>query len=339
MKKIAYLRNASKGVHYHRLEVPFSYLSNQYEVTEVDVIPIGYHDYDVVVMNRFPPNIYPYGAFEKLKKQGVKFIYDLDDYWTRPKYNPNFIENLEKSHTIEILKYLRLADVVWTSTNKLRDLIAPINNNVVVVPNCLDYDNPMWQRRESNRDLVTYGYIGGVGHHKDFETVIEYFRRPYKAKPILCGVEVPEKDKDKPLKEILPDYWKYLGNIITGGKWDRVTYASTLSPREYGVWYNEIDIKILPSANDLFSSCKSNLKILEAGAHKLPVITNNGIYTKELNGRGVIAENPITWSKAMNRLIESKAMREDYGESLYEYTTEKYNIHNVNLIRQQTIDL
>lgn len=324
MKKIAYFRNPSRGVNYHRLAVPLRRLSSEYDVTEVDLIPLKTDHYDVFIFNRSTPNVFPYSAVVELKKQGMKFIYDLDDYWTRPEYNMNYRQGLEDIYTIDILKYLRLADVVWTSTKKLQELIAPINPNVVLVPNCLDYSEDMWIRQEVQREL-TFGWVGGISHHKDFETIIDFHRQPYKAKGVLCGVEKVD------------EYWKYLGNIITGGDYKSVKFVKDMEAHEYGYLYNEIDIKILPSAKDLFTECKSNLKLLEAGAHKLPVITNSGIYRKELNGRGVIAENPTTWRKALNRLIESKAMRQDYGEALHEYTKTNYDLDKANQIRKQTI--
>ena len=325
MIKLAYFENVG-GVHFHRLQVPFDYISKEMRVSEVNYVPLDSHDFDVVVFNRMPNNLYPYGAIKKLKEQGVKIIYDIDDYWTRQQYNMNYDDAYETQYTIEILKYLRLADVVWCATEKLLELCRPFNQNCHYIPNALDYSYPMWQRIEMERTTPNFGWVGGLSHQYDFGRLRQHFDERFKAGIVLGG-----------FTQEASRYWEFLGQVLSGGQIHKVKMYNALTPDKYGYLYNHLDIVVLPTNNDLFSSCKSNLKLLEAGSHKLPVITNGGYY-KEVNGKiGLRITTPKDLKRAMNKLIESKSMRQELGEALHEYTSTKYDLHKINQLRIQTI--
>lgn len=317
-KKITYIANPSQGVHFHRLETPMRLMAKDYKITEVDLIDLD-TDADVVIFNRLPNQ--PLSVIEKLKAKGKRIIMDIDDYWTRPIWHGNRMEGYEHQYTIEILKALKMADVVWVSTPYLQERIALLQIDSVLIPNAIDYADPQFIRGEIKRDKLVAGWIGQNNHHIDFQ--------------LLSKAEIWKNNKIEyaigGVNEI-NDYWLYLAGCF-GGK-VKMFEGETMD--KYGYLYNELDIVILPSvAKDYFSSSKSNLKILEASAHSLPVITNGGLY-REINGRNGmrIKDN---WNKALSKMIKSKAMREDYGIMLNDWARNKYDIHKINEIRKQTI--
>jgi hypothetical protein len=69
------------------------------------------------------------------------------------------------------------------------------------------------------------------------------------------------------------------------------------------------------------------------------VITNGVIYREVNNKIGLRVHTDREWQKGLTRLIESKRMRTELGEALHEYTTTKYDINKINLIRKQSIEL
>lgn len=325
--KIAYLKSPSVGVHYHRLEMPFYLLANEgLNITETNIYRMHDDDYDVLIFNRLP-YYQPLSTIEKLKLRGVKVVVDLDDYWERPFYNSNY-SIYEPEFKAEILNALKIADVVWVSTLELQARLKKLGVESVYVPNALNYDEPQFNRTEIDHPL-SFGWVGGGNHQIDFRAIIEPFKTRFKALPVIGGA-VLEGDE-------LSRYHQFLGQVLAGGNPSKCKYYLNTDVNNYGHLYNYLDIVVLPSASDVFSLCKSNLKLLEAGSHKLPVISNGGAY-KEVNGKiGIRANSPREWVKAMNRLIESKRMRNELGEALHEYTKEKYDIKKINTIRKQTL--
>jgi glycosyltransferase involved in cell wall biosynthesis len=322
MAKIAYLRNPSQGVHYHRLEIPMSLLSSEHNITETDIYKMHTDDYEVVIFNRLPYQ--PLSNLEKLKKRGVKIIMDIDDYWTRPAWHGNYYNNFEEDEwTSEIIKALRLADVIWVSTPFLQRRIAELQLTSYLVPNALHYEEQQFRKIHVARP-TTVGWVGGGSHHMDFRALILPMRTNT-VQPVLCGVNQ------------LTDYWYLMARIMGGGDPKKVKLIENTTQYNYAMLYNELDIVVLPSYSDTFTMCKSNLKLLEAGAFKLPVITNGGVYSEVNKKIGINVSSPREWVKAINKLKESKRMRQDLGESLHEYTTKKYDIHKINQIRNQTI--
>lgn len=115
---------------------------------------------------------------------------------------------------------------------------------------------------------------------------------------------------------------------------------------KYASNYNLFDISLAPLSlkGAEFNISKSQLKILEGGFHKKAVICTSyspkigpydidGIHEKNCI---LIPEkrNHKDWFKYTKKLIESKAMREDLGEALYETVKVKYHINNDSLLRR-----
>ena len=324
--KIGYLRNASQGVNYHRLEVPMNLISMQgYHVTETDIAHMTDSNFDVLIFNRIP--FQPYSNIEKLKKQGVKIIFDIDDYWVRPQWHGMFNNQYESEFATEIIKYLRLADVVWVSTPYLQGLIAQMHIKSYLIPNALDYTQPQWQHMKKDKDSLSCGWVGVGNHHMDFRMIQSAFsRQSLPVQMVLAGVNE------------LSEYWRYLAQVISGGRYQSVKFVKDLDVYNYGILYNELDIVLLPSFYDTYSLCKSNLKLLESGAHSLPVITNGNIFKEVTNKIGVRCNGDRDWVRGVKKLTESRRMRAELGQALNEYTKEKYDINKFNQIRLSTIN-
>jgi glycosyltransferase involved in cell wall biosynthesis len=86
---------------------------------------------------------------------------------------------------------------------------------------------------------------------------------------------------------------------------------------------------------------KSQLKIIEAGFHKKPLIVSE-VYPYQLDG--ISGKNCILvpekkehkeWYEGAKKLIKNPQMRIDMGEALYETVKDKYNLHNVTRKRAQ----
>lgn len=102
--------------------------------------------------------------------------------------------------------------------------------------------------------------------------------------------------------------------------------------KKYATNYNLFDISVAPLSPNIFNYVKSQLKVIESGFHHKMLITQDyGPYQIDMiHGKnGMLVQerkNHKDWFKFVKQGIESKAMREDLGEALYETVKDKYHI-------------
>ncbi len=108
--------------------------------------------------------------------------------------------------------------------------------------------------------------------------------------------------------------------------------------------YDDIDVVVAPLALTDFNRMKSELKLIEAIENKLPIVCSN---IEPYNHYGVNEKNCLLveyhktdkkWTKALKKLIESKAMREDLGNQLYDDLKDTFDINNVAKLRKEFYD-
>jgi hypothetical protein len=145
------------GVSYHRLQVPFRFISKLgHEVKHIKnfddldrKIPDGY---DYLVFNRSMGYGYnDLNIITDFKDRGTKVIMDIDDYWNLPDYHTivwrEDVDYIEWRQTI--LNNLPHADYIWTSTvwlyETIRKYIKIPEEKIVVARNALDFDEKQWQ--------------------------------------------------------------------------------------------------------------------------------------------------------------------------------------------------
>ena len=94
----------------------------------------------------------------------------------------------------------------------------------------------------------------------------------------------------------------------------------------------ELDLMLIPRRETYFNKCKSNLKLLEAGALEIPVIASSfpdkdSPYDKDLNGEnGFLAKDEAEFRLYTEKLINDKELRRKVGKNAREYVYENYNI-------------
>jgi glycosyltransferase involved in cell wall biosynthesis len=145
-------------------------------------------------------------------------------------------------------------------------------------------------------------------------------------------------------KNINPVYRAYLEKYLEEGN-DRVVDESykrlwAKDVFHYGGMYNELDVCLVPLCENNFNSYKSQIKIIEAGWFKKPVIVSNVMpYTLDCTNRSAILVSPNKrnegWGSAIKSLILNPSKREDLAEALHEHVKAKYDMDVVNVVRHQ----
>ena len=177
--------------------VPFARLQQDHDVT-VDVSQnraewgdLKYTDYDCVVFNRWLGDL-QYNILEILAKKKVPYIIDIDDYWVLPRHNPAYQVYRKKIKNC-IKDAIHYADAVMTTTPQLASVISPLNPNITIVKNALDYTHEQWQAKTDHP--LTIGWVGGISHEEDIKLRVGKRQAPHeksKATHFICN----QKPKD-----------------------------------------------------------------------------------------------------------------------------------------------
>jgi glycosyltransferase involved in cell wall biosynthesis len=331
------------GVEYHRLLIPYINLAKTHniEVHQTNEITenINLSDFDLVVFSRVVSNYNrDEEVLQQLKKIGIPFIIDIDDYWRLPTNHLLYKQWQQHNMVKRIELALKNATAITTTTPHLGAQIRKLNKNVVVAPNAIDPDQPQFKPRPTQSDKTRIGWVGGLCHTDDIPLLERGFKKLYAEKDLqwkytvnLCGYS-PQNF----------DVWGYYEHIFTAGQsqpnYHRVPGRDI---RNYAHLYNGLDVCLVPLADTPFNRCKSPLKLLEAGWFKKACITSK-VYPYTLMGEHYknllfVENNKIDWHKNMKKLIQSPNLQKDLAERLHQTVKENYLIDKVNMVRGEFI--
>jgi len=341
--------------------------------------------YKILVTNKSIPFSTPEykNSFDNIiKKYNIKIVYDIDDYWVLSNAHPNYKIWKKQNAQERVEQQIKDSDAITTTTKFLADKIKEFNPNVTICPNSVNLKEQQWVSNKKPSDKTRFIWGGGITHLVDLRLLKPTFEKLEKSflektQMYLCGydlrINTPQgMKKDNPNKST----WTFFENIFNNNtKWVKNTqYAAWLRKAEdngrdnygvnpeftnefyqrrwtkpillYGTMYNEADVVLTPlKNNNTFNQVKSQLKIVEAGAHHCPIICSNyGPYTiDDIEGKTdgkqkgfLINENePTKWYEAMKFYVDNPDKVKEHGENLYEYVRDNYEVRVTNKIRAE----
>ena len=121
---------------------------------------------------------------------------------------------------------------------------------------------------------------------------------------------------------------------LKGGYGGNFGIREGLPISQYMNLYNDADVALAPLVDSKFNRMKSNLKALEAGAKRIPLIASD---VAPYRGSEYIltAVNSAEWSIYMREMVDSPNYREWLGEQLGKECRERYDIRDINKKRAQ----
>lgn len=342
----------NSGVAYHRLLIPIR------KMTEKDptIKPI-------IKFSRFMDNIgddeleelYELGGlcdiiivqrrygdrWERMVKawqdKGVKVVYEIDDIYEHipvANIDPRYRAMCSRETTKAVGRMLSLCDLITVSTPELGAWARKFTNKQIVwLKNTLDLS--MWPvvKKEPSDDVMI-GYAGASQHVLDLDVLggsLHQMHRRHGDK-VSFGF----------MGYIPKDMWN-LEELCDAGVYFKagvpfLEYPSALSNLGY-------DICLAPAADNIFNSCKSELKYLEYSAMGLPTIASDippyrraigntsiigeDFYSVGKNNRcrGILVKNkPRCFLSAMEWLWSNPEMRQWIGSNARKYVEKNYNI-------------
>lgn len=362
------------GVEYHRMLKPHLALSrvfpNEYSADSFMMVPgIGeaiddvVNQTDLVIFSREIPK----EAVDYLNTKGVPFGLDLDDYWHLPEHHIAYEDYLTFDKAGVTERSIRDAHFVMCTTPIIAEKIKEFNDVVYICPNGIDTLDPVWQPNKTESKRLRFGFTGGNTHHVDLSLIASSVRKSYsdikfysKAQVIMVGHRAykPEATHDgknvKVKDEIIveqycenmltdnlkalnsfPKYQSDLRNNFNSNEINAPYRRIGIIPvNEFGNVYNDIDVCVAPLVDNEFNSCKSELKMLEAGFKDCAIMLHHvrpyTLLATDKNSFDLNKKTFYEWSRILlknpNLVADSKAqLREDIKKYDLKYLSEHRN--------------
>lgn len=328
--------------------------------------------YNIIWYNKFPLDDNKLQHFYNLcHKYNIKIVFDIDDYFILSNDNPNYKSWKNNNLYDKTINHIKKADVVTTTTEIFAEELRKINPNVVVLANAINIKEHQWTSNKIQSDKNRFLWGGGVTHKADLFLMKEDIKKIDKdflksSQLYMCGFDLGIRDiktgnvrKDEyqrspwnhfehvftnDNKYIDMDYYSYLKSSSNFDNDNLFGYNETFIDRFYqrrhtkpvtlyGTMYNEGDVALAPIKNNTFNKYKSQLKVIEAGCHKMPIIASDfGPYTlDDIDGKkGFLIKNTIGWYDKMKWYSENKNAIIEHGLANHEHFLNNYEIQVVN---------
>ena len=293
------------------------------------------------------------GIVKRLNRLGIKFGLDLDDYWVLPTHHILYNSYKERGSEKAITDAIKAAHFVTTTTPILAAEIAKLNKNVYILENGIDLEDDAWRPHHTESELMRFGLMLGSTHLRDLEkaapSIINLFKSNNKGYQIVnAGFDnryvkgitnyPPHIEYEKLLTNdlwLLKDdmnYVRYLSRPTKEGNemWCNMKYYRlwACDVAKWGYLYAFVDLSLVPLANNKFNSCKSELKLIEAGVKGKPCIVSNvAPYTLLANDKNSFLVGEKSFYDQIKRALNNPNEVKDKGEQLKEDVLKKYDLN------------
>jgi len=308
------------GCGYHRVMLPLAFMNDIKGYVTNYITEDKTDDWDILLYNR----ICQYDLNWKKTKEllGCQVVMDIDDHWQLPVNHLYYNTYQDIAERIE--RNLMQADLVTVTNSNLLNKVKQFNDNVIVMPNALPYGLSQFNDTRVKSDKVRLFWCGSISHDNDIKILKEPLKRLQGRKDIQM-VMGGYNDSDAYTKSI----WDKMFSMFTGNLPSIKLHSA--SPTQYMDMYNYADIVLIPLEDSEWHACKSNLKILEAAAKRLPVICSNvAPYNMDVDAPVLWVNNQKDWFRYINLLTNNPSLRENLGNELYAWATKRYNFQEIN---------
>lgn len=260
-------------------------------------------------------------------ERGFLIWQDIDDFWQL--YPGHYMKQWwgeDGKYVKSMIAFMKIADIITCTNERLREKILPYNPNVKVYPNCVE---PQIINREPS-DKMRFIYVAGITHEHDCKLLENAFKR--------IGNE-PHLNRQS--EYILAGF----DTKTPSATWDRMmaTFTFTnsfqiwgnLPLTEYLTHYDLADVALVPLVTNEFNSCKSLLKINEAASKGMPCIVSDTSPYNSLRGvQGLMFfSNTTELLSHIRYCTKNHNFVKDKGMELKEYMAKNYDIKYWSALR------
>ncbi len=340
MNILLFFSDQNNAVYYHRLILPFQHMKDvKVRINIGRAILMDLVWADVMIFSRVIDND-PYEVREIMNDYNIKLIIDFDDHYKLPPnhilYSSYQLSNMARKQQ----EFARIADQVWVTNKRLASVFQKETDEVYVIPNAIPFG--MGQFTEEGyieSDRIRFFYAGGKTHQHDIE-LLEKTCIALRKDPLFkqIGQMVLGGYKDDSLAAKF--YWDKIENIWSGKRPQHPTYQRLreLPVQSYMDLYNSADVALIPLEDNHFNRCKSNLKVLEAAAKKIPAICSRveTFTDNEPPVRWVYQESD--WLKHIQYYLNNPMQIIEDGEKLHLWAMAHHNMADMNFLRSELLN-
>jgi len=241
-----------------------------------------------------------------LKKN--KIIFDIDDNifeYPVSIFSNRYLKTFQNDN--QSFQLARISERIIVGNNYLKNKVAPYNNNIFVIPTCIDADRFVPANEKSNNKKVIIGWMGSPSTSKYLQNIAGVF----KALQEKYDIEL----------RVVGDIKVRLSEInLSSVKWEFKKEVEEL--QNFG-------IGIMPMPDNKWTRGKCGLKILQYMAVEVPVVcspvgVNNEIIQDGVNG--FLANSKEEWIEKLSLLIENSDLRRKIGLAGRKTVEEKYSL-------------
>lgn len=188
-----------------------------------------------------------------------------------------------------------------------------------VVPNAIDYQVRDWHSREDRAEFglankTVLGWTGSIHHTRDGGPLIAALPTVFDQHPDT--VFLMQCDRSV--------YYEWTRPLVKHYQ-DRLRWAPPLAFGLHPRIYTLFDINLAPLEQTPFNACKSDLRLIEGGAHGVPYVASKiapYLEFDRISGGigGHLASGPAEWVDGIEKLLEGELAAR--GQSLARYVRE-----------------
>ena len=239
-----------------------------------------------------------------LAMPGIQIVQMVDDLLGEvPVKHPNRVFQSREGHQ-RMIQALKQSDILVVTTEPLRENYRKYVKDVRLVPNALGEQWSGLRKAPEPREKLRVGWIGAAQHKGDLDLVTEVVRE--------LATEVDWVFMGMCTDEIRPYIKEFHGFVSIS------EYPQTMADLN-------LDIAIAPLEDNIFNTCKSNLRLLEYGAMGWPVVCSD-VYPYRSDAPPVLrcSSDPQEWLRALRQFMGDPELRARMGEELHNWVNAKF---------------
>jgi glycosyltransferase involved in cell wall biosynthesis len=251
-----------------------------------------------------------------LREQGVKVIFEVDDYLHGIKHleDHDFAKSFDNSILSAYEETMKACDALIASTEWIRGNYSHFNSNAYLCKNGIDLGR--YKLTRPKRDKVNVGWAGATGHLKAIMPWLQQVAGLMQQNDQVNFVSIGQTFAD--------GFKVHFGN-------ERAISVPWAAIEQYPAAMTMFDIALAPGGHGGWWRGKSDLRWLEAGALGIPIIANPKVYPEIEDGvTGMTAINPHEMAEKLWSLVGDKGLREKIGEQAREYITENRSMKQMS---------
>lgn len=315
------------GCGYHRLVLPVSLMTKNYGRITDSMTEEQWQErkYDIVYINRAWDTE---DILERRKQHGFKLVVDVDDYWMLDHYHHMYEAYNESGYDANIIKHIREADLITCTHERLADKISEYNKNIIIAPNAIPYGHDQFNGERVATDAVKLFWAGGISHEQDLKLLQAPLKKLTGNVQMVLGGFADSNETER-------YYWHRMANYFTADTRLPHTLFRGVGVNEYYGMFKYADIMLVPLVKTRFNSYKSNIKILEAAGKAIPVVVS-AVHPYLGLPEDIVCyvKKPSDWLKWIDKLVNSKELRDEIGFTLHAYCNKYFNFFDINETRR-----